>query len=92
MTVIFVEKFHELNVRPPALPDCLLEECPGEAGGDHGVGVSVQDDDGDPGHHQAQLGVRGKVDLGPGSEEPGEDGAREEGGPGRGPGETGDLV
>ena len=90
MPVVFIEKFHKLDISSPAQLDCLLEQRPTEVAGDHGVAVGVNHDDGD--RHQRQLLVRDKVHLGPGSEQPGEDRAGQDGGPGFGPGVTVELV
>ena len=90
VTVIFIEKLNKLDVCPPTHLDSLLEELPGEGNGDQRVTVGVDDDDGD--QDQRQLLVRNKVELRPGREEPGEDWAREEGGPRGGPGVTVELL
>ena len=82
VAVMFVEKFNELNVGSPAQPHNLLEEIPGELDRDHRVTVSVNHDDRDLRCHHRQLLVRKKVNLRPGREQPGEEPARQECGPG----------
>ena len=82
VAVMLVEKFNELNVGSPAQPHGLLEQCPGELHRDHRVTVSVNHDDWHHRWHHRQLLVRNKVELRPGSEQPGEEPARQECGPG----------